>query len=237
MIHLAGSVADSLDEINILAGEGVDGIIVENYHGEISDMEDVLKRIKDTKLIVGLNVLPNEYKQAFEMADKYDANFIQLDYVAGRYLQHGGSMFSSIKYNFKEIDHNDYIETKNTYPKISVLGGVHPKYYTPAPDSNIELDIKQGMERAEAIVVTGDATGKETPLNKIKEFRIILGEHPLIIGAGLTPKSVAEQLSIADGAIVGSTFKQHGITTQKIQRNLVTEFMNEVKKIRNNAKG
>jgi predicted TIM-barrel enzyme len=224
MIHLAGSVADSLEEIKILEEEGVDGIIVENYHGDVSDMIDVLKEIKDSKLIVGLNVLPNEYKQAFEMANEYGASFIQLDHVAGRY-QNGAS-------DYLIVNRDMYMEIKNKYPNITVLGGVWPKYYHPVKNSNLEFDIKEGMERAEAIVVTGAGTGKETPIDKIKEFRRILGEHPLIIGAGLTPSTVVEQLSIADGAIVGSTFKPHGITTQKIQRSLVREFMNEVIKIR-----
>jgi predicted TIM-barrel enzyme len=56
--------------------------------------------------------------------------------------------------------------------------------------------------------------------------------HPLIVGAGLTHLNVAEQLTIADGAIVGSCFKTANLTTQKIQSNLVKQFMDEVIKLR-----
>ena len=66
--------------------------------------------------------------------------------------------------------------------------------------------------------------------SKIAEFRFLMGNYPLIIGAGLTTETVQRQLSFADGAIVGSCFKPHGITTEKIQRSLVKEFMDEVKK-------
>ena len=42
------------------------------------------------------------------------------------------------------------------------------------------------MTRCDAIVVTQDATGQETPMEKINEFRKIIGDFPLVIGAGMT---------------------------------------------------
>ena len=97
---------------------------------------------------------------------------------------------------------------------------------------NLENDIKEGMERAEAVVVTGEATGVEIPLEKIITFKRILGSHPLIVGAGLNLNNVYSHLSIADGAIVGSYFKPNGDTSQKVDETLVSEFMNHVKKLR-----
>lgn len=225
MIHLSGDESNRIkrafEEIEILEQEGVDGIIVENYHGSAADVEKVLSDLEgnNSKLVVGLNILPNEYEQAFRMGNDFGCKFIQLDYVAGTYFRS------------KSIDEEHYFSIKNKYP-ISVLGGVWPKYYEPIKDSILGDDIKIAKQRAEAIVVTGKGTGKQTPIDKIKEFRSLMGEHPLIVGAGLTPFNVVEQLSIADGAIVGSTFKPASLTTQKIQRNLVKEFMDEVKKVR-----
>jgi hypothetical protein len=224
MIHLSGDESNrlprALEEVEILKEEGVDGIVVENYHGSVDDMKNVLFHLQDYEGILGLNVLPNEYELAFKMADEFNANFIQLDFVAGTY------------WNNKFINEQHYFEIKNKHPEVVVLGGVWPKYYEPAKDSVLKDDIETAMKRAEAIVVTGKGTGKQTPTDKIKVFRSLMGEHPLVIGAGLTPSNVFEQLSIADGAIVGSCFKLGGLTTQKIQRNLVREFMDEVKKVR-----
>lgn len=60
-------------------------------------------------------------------------------------------------------------------------------------------------------------------------FRKHLGEsYPLIVGAGLTPKNVKEQLHYAQGAIVGSTFKPDGDTQRMVDRILVRQFMNVV---------
>lgn len=224
MIHLAQGESDrltrALEEIEILSEEGVNGIVVENYHGSVDDMITVLSKLGNYKGILGLNVLPNEYELAFRMADDFNASFIQLDFVSGHYLHD------------KSINEEHYLSIKNKFPKVKVLGGVWPKYYEPIKDSVLKDDLEVGMKRAEAIVVTGKGTGKQTPTEKIKEFRNLIGEHPLIVGAGVTPLTVVEQLSIADGVIVGSSLKLGGLTTQKIQRNLVRNFMNEVKKVR-----
>lgn len=231
MIHLAGSnpLERALEEINILTEEGVSGIIIENYHGSIENVRHVLFHLQNRECVLGVNVLPNNYELALELAEEFNADFIQLDYVAGLYERS------------KPIDEQHFQNVRNKFlqerkysdmEEIIVLGGIHPKYYFPVKDSILKDDIEIGMKRAEFIVCTGNSTGSETPLEKIKEFRNLLGKHPLIIGAGLNPSNVVEQLSIADGAIVGSCFKPYGITTEKIQRSLVKEFMDEVKKIR-----
>lgn len=240
IIHLSGRTDEDVlsraeEEITILENCNVDGIIIENYHGSIEHVKQVLK-IRDkidskmkvgtnilSKMKIGINILPNFYEMAFAFADVYGLDFIQLDYVAGKYLSHRG---------FKSIDEYNYMRFKNKYNHVSILGGVHPKYYHPVHDSVLKDDIEDGKARAHAIVVTGEGTGKETPLEKIKEFKALCGDHPLVIGAGLTAQNVGEQLQYSDGAIVGSCFKPGGITTQKINQPLVEEFMNAVKKVR-----
>lgn len=225
MIHLSGDddirLKRALEEVEIFEGEGVDGIVVENYHGNVDDVKMVLFQLHNYNGLLGINILPNDYELAFTLADEFNADFIQLDYVAGSYDR------------AKFIDEEHYAKIKNQYSNVSVLGGVWPKYYQPVIGSVLKDDIEIATKRADAVVVTGKGTGKETSLDKIKEFRNLLGEYPLIVGAGVTPLNVHDQLSIADGAIVGSCFKLGGLTTQKIQRNLVKEFMHEVKKVRN----
>ncbi len=222
MIHLAGEnpVKRAIEEIQLLEEERVDGAIIENYHGSEEDVINTLEELSKIKLNlkIGVNMLPNEFDYAFELARKYNANFIQVDYVAGRYEE-------------GELDFSKYDKYRNMYSGILVLGGVWPKYYAPVKDSFIETDLKQGVNRCDAIVVTGEGTGKITPLEKIKKFKSIIKEHPLIIGAGLNSKNAYEQLSIADGAIVGSYFK-NGNTNFPVDRMNVRELMCIVNTIR-----
>lgn len=223
MIHLAGDepVKRALHELEIFAEEKMDGAIIENYHGSFESVIETLKitsKIK-TGLILGVNILPNEFHSSIPLASKYGAQFVQLDHVAG-------------KYTSGEIDAVQYNVVKQRFPDIAVFGGVHPKYYIPVPGSNITIDIMEGMKRAEAIVVTGAGTGKETPLEKIMLFRHILGkDYPLIVGAGLTPENAEEQLGIANGAIVGSCLKG-GNTYNPIDRVKVRELVSAVREIK-----
>lgn len=204
MIHLSGeNKSDRADkEITIFEEEGVDGIILENYHGSIEDVKKVLswRDEVNSDLKYGINILPNEYELAFAFADVYGLDFIQMDYVAGKYKYLDGPDKNAI------LDLQNYERFRKKYSHITVLGGVWPKYYIPLPGSVLKDDIEDGFERADAIVVTGEGTGKETPLDKIKEFKYIAGKRPIIIGAGLDSSNVGEQLSFADGAIVGSCF-------------------------------
>lgn len=225
MIHMYGSEQASdyaREEINIFQQEGVDGFILENYHGGLNEIRQALEWIDEIpdRMIKGINILPNEIVTAYELAAAYKLDFIQLDYISGAY--EGAS----------EFDIKTYLKFRNRFPDIKILGGVWPKYYEPVSGSKLWEDIGMAQERCDAIVVTGAGTGKETPLDKIKEFKKLAGATPIIIGAGLTSENVAEQLIHADGAIVGSTFKKFGKTTNPINRELVKEFMAEVNKIR-----
>ena len=52
-----------------------------------------------------------------------------------------------------------------------------------------------------AVVCTGSGTGQATPFEKVKEFKSILGDFPIIVGAGVTDKTAAETAKCSDGAI------------------------------------
>ena len=226
MIHLAGNSEREIrkrarEELEVYHNMGVDAAIVENYHcRDVRILERVIREHNyrsDIRFPLGVNILPNEYAWAFAIAHQHHLNFIQLDFVAGEYEE-------------GTLNYDHYKETRRQYPDIIVLGGVHPKYYTPIEDANLTVDLNYGLARAEAIVVTGQGTGKETPIEKIKEFRRVIGNHPLVIGAGLTPENAREQLALADGAIVGSTFKRS--TKDPVHPRLVKQLMDVVRDVR-----
>lgn len=254
MIHLSGPdvVEKAMEEIKIYEEEGLSGIIVENYHGGMLDVLATLNALKDnpTTMSVGINILPNEYEEAFKFAQVFDfIKFIQLDFITGTY--EGG----------RSLDYRDLITKKielNLFD-LQIYGGVWPKYYSPIEGSDMVQDVREAVTNCNAIVVTGSGTGKETPLDKIKKFRSTIDERwgeilffsqgtyfdadgnkasllnekrPLIVGAGVTPLNARECLEFADGAIVGSAFKPNGRTHQMVDRDLVRCFMDEVNKIK-----
>jgi len=227
MIHLhprpatRDAVTTALDEIYILCEEGFNGCIIENYHGGIDDVILTLKAIEKeyfSDFKIGINILPNNFELAFNLVAKYKIDFVQLDYVAGSYSK-------------QTVPEELYLKLKNT----TVLGGVWPKYYTPDIGSILEEDLKVAKTRAEAIVVTGAGTGIETSYDKIYNFKRLLGDHPLIVGAGLNVENVKEQLTLADGGIVGSSLKPYNLTSKKIDKQLVKDFISERNKLFKNG--
>ena len=220
MIHLSGvtraqKIKRALLEIEIYQQCGLSGCIVENYHGTTADVVEALEEIDmnvDNSFKVGINILPNDFELALDLADEY-GDFIQIDHIAGEY-EHG-----------KPIGPSD-MKAKERFPNVVILGGVWPKYYTPIQTSSLKTDVLVGMGRSDALVVSGQGTGKETPLPKIKTFRKFIGErYPLIVGAGVDQWNIAEQMEYADGAIVGSCFKLGKMTHTPVHKQRVVELM------------
>src|SRR3989338_11449955 len=164
MLHLAGidTVGRALEELTLFEEEGLDAVIVENYHGNVPEVKRTLAAIQErgTTLQVGVNILRNDYRTAFQFAKDYGASFIQLDFVAGFYTQ-----------DIRGLHEKEYLVERNSHPEVMVLGGVWPKYYTPIAGSDLGRDLRDGMRRADGVVVTGAGTGEETPYNKILQFR------------------------------------------------------------------
>ena len=223
MLHLEGEgkeekIGRVAEEIAIYKEEGMDGAIVEDLHGSAQDVLSALEYIShiDHGLIIGVNVLSDPYL-AFGLADKYGAKFVQFDTIQA---SPGGSN-NNHKFNEKL-----FISLKNKYPHISVLGGVRFKY-VPETGKSLEDDIYDGMCKADAIVTTGPGTGIETPIQKLRDFRAIMRNFPLIDGAGVNDKNIREQMKVCNGAVIGSYFKD-GDTHAKVQREKVRKLVDLV---------
>lgn len=219
MIHLAGNnskdkVNRALEEISIFEEEEINGFIVEDYHGSLGDVVRALEEIskQNSPLIMGINSLRDPY-QAFSLAEEYGAKFVQFDSVQTQDIQ---PKFHRIMW-------------KN-YPNIMLFGGVRFKY-TSSTGNMLEGDLKEGMLNCDVVVTTGEGTGIETPIQKLKDFKKIMGDYSLIVGAGVTSRNISSQLNIANGAIVGS-FLKGGDTTQKTKGIKVRELMTPVKYLR-----
>ncbi len=225
MIHLAGKNSDekvkrALEEIKIYEEEDLDGAIVEDYHGSLIDVEETLKILyknNSIKIKVGINTLKNSYL-SLELADRYGADFVQFDTIQAS----AGS-----ENNHQRFNENLYNSLREKYPHICVFGGVRFKYIPPT-GKTLEEDILDGISKCDAIVTTGSGTGIETPIEKLRDFRKIMKDFPLIVGAGVNDKNISEQMDIADGAIIGSYIKDYD-TQAKVQKERVRKLVDLVK--------
>lgn len=232
MLHLAGKSAEERLEIaqretRILIENGADGVVVENYFGDKTDVERMLDWLtgQDPEALIGLNVL-RDYRLAFDLASRYRVDFIQIDSVAGHLPPEEDAVYG------------EELQALRRATSAALLGGVRFKYQPVKSGRSEAEDIRIGAQRCDALVITGDATGQETDLQKVRRFRDVTGEaFPLFIGAGVTAVNAAAQLSAADGAIVGSFLKDNYKDTGTVLGAHVRELMQVVDHVRNDSAG
>lgn len=230
MLHLAGDgpaakLAQAEEEARIMAGEGVDGLVVENYFGEADDVERVLERLSglDLGARLGVNVLRDDAR-AFELAGRYPVAFIQMDSVAGHLAPEADIVFAAD------------LAARRAGVAALLLGGVRFKYQPVLSGRPEEEDVRIGAARCDGLVVTSDATGQPTDMEKVARFRAATGGRvPLLIGAGLTEANAVEQLAQADGAVVGSWFKHDHKDSGRVEAAHVAGLMRAVRLARSAA--
>ncbi len=226
MLHLNGNSPREVHdlakrEIEQMYSNGVDAVLAENYFGTADDAAwalDYLHR-QYSGCLYGVNILGSD-EMSFSLATEYDAKFIQIDSVCGHLEPGRDEIFAARLQGLRR-----------KYP-VFVLGGVRFKYQPVKSGRTVEEDLSLGKERCNAVVVTGSGTGKKTDIKKIKLFRDALGDYPLFVGAGMTEETCREQLAVADGAIVGTWFKENGRTSSPVDPERVRQFMNIVKQVR-----
>lgn len=224
----------ALEDTEQLQRGGVDGLLVENYDCGYFDAncatDEMAERLAEitievkrhARIPVGLNVLPNDYWKSLSIALSTGGTFIQADHITGNFD------------GCEPVDPDEYLATRKCYRDIAVFGGIHPKYYELVdPTCSLAECAKKAMSLADAVVVTGQVTGDPATLDDLRVAREAIGEHPLVIGSGLNAHNVASQLSIADGAIVGTAFKMSGVQPgEPVDVELVKQLMEEVAKLR-----
>jgi membrane complex biogenesis BtpA family protein len=87
-------------------------------------------------------------------------------------------------------------------------------------------------DRPDALCVSGLTAGAETDAQTLKLVKDAVPNTVIFANTGVRPNNVAEQLSIADGAVVGTTFKKDGVFENHVDQERVKSFMDKVKSIR-----
>lgn len=226
MVHLKGTKDEDVfqracREIDIYISNGIDGIILENYFGNYYQLDRVMEYAAGQKLPVpyGVNCL-NMDAMGFELAMRHRACFVQLDSVVGHVKPRDEATVEAFLKLYRERS------------KVPVMGGVRFKYQPVLSANSTEADLEIAKSRCDAVTVTQDATGQETSMDKILQFRNALGDFPLIVGAGVTKENITRQFEVADGAIVGSYFKDTRKDTGELCGAHVKELMDIVNNIR-----
>lgn len=204
-------IIKALLDLSVLEKAGFDGALIENDNdkphtefaneAQIASFSIIANEIcKNANISIGVQMMLNDWRASFAIAKAVGAKFTRLDV----FVDHVNSKWGEIKpAPTKIITYKNHI-----YPELLLLTDIQVKYKTMIKSrplaTSAALAIYHG---ANGLIITSEATGVETPIEKLRGIREKFPQFPIFVGAGVSEKNIREQLSIANGAIVGTSIK------------------------------
>jgi hypothetical protein len=216
-LHGAAILDHVRDETRQLVDVGFTALIVENFgdvpfHGErvppetVAAMTRIVAEVMRAapKATVGVNVLRNDAAAAVAIAAATGADFIRVNVHTGVYATDQGLLSGRAA------------ETLRLRRSLScgalILADVHVKHAQPLGQPDLAQAARDTAYRglADALIVTGTATGAATSFADVRTTKQAVPDRPVLIGSGVTAATVREALAIADGIIIGSDLRRAG---------------------------
>lgn len=224
------------DSENLLMG-GVNALQIENYgdcsyfvnkaaHETIAAMSIIGYEIrkKFSKIPMGVCLLADP-EASIAVAHCIKAQFVRATFFTEAGVDVGGLVLRTpheiLRYR-KFLDHS-----------IKILADVHIKHSAPLGVRPIEESAYDAAYfLADAVIISGKHTGKETSLEEVRKVKEVLQEFPVFVGSGVNKRNVKELFRYADGAVVGTSFKLSSLPNEPVCYERVVEFMNLINEIR-----
>lgn len=220
----------ALADATTLDKAGVDGLIVENFGdvpywiGEPTAVQLALMAAitsavrRAVNLPLGVNVQFNAWQAEIAIAHACRAQFIRAEVFVDTVLMAQGMVqpcAAQIARYRKALGAGE----------VQIWADIQTKYTRNILPQPIEQSAQDAEEAgADALIVTGAATGKATPLDVVAQVKAV-SKLPVLVGSGTTQTNVREVLAVADGAIVGSSLKEGGVVTNAVSVERTRAFM------------
>ncbi|GHV77598.1 sgc region protein SgcQ [Spirochaetia bacterium] len=233
---LAWVIEKARSDIVALQRGGVDGIMFSNefslpYLTKVEPitytvMARIIGELKgELKVPYGVNVLWDPIA-SIDLAVAVDALFVR-EIFTGVYA----SDFGLWNTNFGEVVRHQY---RMGAQKIKLLFNIRPEAAVYLGSRSI-TDIATSTVfncLPDALCVSGLTAGAATDTSLLQQVKTAVPETPVFVNTGVRLANVEEQLSIADGAVTGTTFKKDGVFFNPVDESRVKTFMDKVKAFR-----
>jgi membrane complex biogenesis BtpA family protein len=154
--------------------------------------------------LLGVNVLRNDARAAIGLAAALDAAFVRVNVHSGAVVTDQGVIEGQAHQTCRYRD--------RLAPNCAIFADVQVKHgvpLAPRPIADEAADLWE-RARADALIVSGTATGAPTDPAQLAELRARLPSARLIVGSGVTPDRCGPLLASADALIVGTWLKRDG---------------------------
>jgi hypothetical protein len=225
-------VAQAVAEARIYRDGGVHAIAIENMHDvpylrgtvgpEITAaMTAVAVAVKDAaSLPCGIQILAGANHEALAVAHAAALQFVRVEGYAFAHVADEGLIESSAASLLR------YRRALGA-ERVQVWADVKKKHSAHAITADVSIgETAAAVEfmRADAVIVTGAATGLEASDADLADVRQRC-RLPLCLGSGVSAGNLGRYYALADGFIVGSFFKRDGRWSEPVDPQRVAQFM------------
>lgn len=179
----------------------------------------------DIQVPFGVNVLWDA-KASLDLAVAVDAQFVR-EIFTGVYASDFGLWDTDVG---KTVRHQYRIGAQD----VRLLFNIVPESAAYLADRDYESIAKSTVfnNNPDALCVSGLIAGAQTDASVLATIKKAVPETVVFANTGVNTSNVEEQLSISDGAVVGTTFKKNRVFENEVDPKNVKTFMDKVKKFR-----
>ena len=224
-------------DLMALQNGGVDGVLIANEffkpgspetdYCTVAAMAYAVGYLKnDIRIPYGVNVVLNGIA-AIDLAAATDAMFIRSNFTevtVGAYGIHFGREREA--YTRKNaLDRKD----------LKMFYKVNPEGDSFLVDKSIENAVKAVLASrcADALCVSGSGAGNSASIDLIRKVKEMSSDIPVFANTGVSLENVEETMKYADGACIGTYFKENGkLLYTRVDEQRVKAFMEKMKEIR-----
>ncbi|MBW2253358.1 MAG: BtpA/SgcQ family protein [Deltaproteobacteria bacterium] len=206
------------DAVTLQEG-GADGMIVENYGDTpftagqvdawtVAAMTRIAIAVRQAcpEALLGVNVLRNDAQAALAVAAASGADFIRVNIHTGTMATDQGLITGEARQTL--------LERNRLGASVAVAADVLVKHAAPLSAISVEEAARDTWfrGRADALIITGSATGQPLDPTHLQKIRNAIPEATLWAGSGLNPSTGRACRDLIDGAIVGTWLRGGDLT-------------------------
>ncbi|KXO92277.1 SgcQ protein [Tsukamurella pulmonis] len=120
---------------------------------------------------------------------------------------------------------------------VKLLFNIVPESAAYAADRSLQSIARSTVfaTAPDALCVSGLTAGSPTDTQSLTTVKDAAGSVPVFVNTGVEASNAAEQLAVADGAVVGTAFKKDGEFANRVELGRVRELMGAVRDFRATA--
>jgi hypothetical protein len=231
---LAPVIHRAKEDALALAKAGFDGMIVENFcdtpyttgAGALERTVAFTIVLNEVRRVVnkllGVNIQFNDYEAEIITAGLCGADFVRVEAFVDSVTTVGG-ISPACSADAQRL------KSRLGFKNLMIFADVHVKESSLIGSSTLEESIRNAEQAgADAIIITGSATGQATPMDAVRIAKQTTGLN-ILVGSGFNKVHAQELLAVVDGAIVGSSIKVDGKVTNPVDLNRAKELISIVR--------